>query len=129
MDEKRRQQMGNPKGYGAAKAVAFLGALAMASALIYGFTVGDFGAEGQVLLSMPWGIVSLVDVYVGFILFSGWIIYREKSLLRSVVWVASVMILGNFTASLYVLIALIASRGNWKRFWLGNRLDSRCEQS
>lgn len=120
--------MGNPKGYGAAKAVAVLGALAMASALIYGFTVGDFGAEGQVLLSMPWGIVSLVDVYVGFILFSGWIIYRERSLLRSVVWVASVMILGNFTASLYVLIVLIASRGNWKRFWLGNRLDDGCEQ-
>ena len=117
--------MGTARIYGAAKAIAVLGVLAMASVLIYGFTVGDFGAEGQVLLSMPWGIVSLVDVYIGFFLFSGWIVYREKSFVRSVMWIALVMILGNFTASLYVLIALIASHGDWGRFWLGNRLNDR----
>ena len=112
-----------------AKAVAVLGVLAMASVLIYGFTVGDFGREGRVLLSMPWGIVSLVDVYIGFILFSGWIVYREKSIVRSIVWITLVMILGNFTASLYVLIALLASRGDWGRFWMGNRLNDRYERS
>ena len=106
-----------------AKIVASLDVLAMASILLYGFTKGDFGGEGRVLLSMPWGIVSLVDVYIGFILFSGWIVYREKSLIRSIVWVALVMILGNFTASLYVLIALLTSREDWRRFWLGNRLN------
>jgi hypothetical protein len=95
----------------------------MAGALIYGFTVGDFGGEGRVLLSMPWGIVSLVDVYVGFILFSCWIVYRERSLVRSIVWVALMMVLGNFTASLYTLIALQTSGGDWKRFWMGRRLD------
>jgi hypothetical protein len=105
-----------------AKAVAVLGVLAMASILIYGFTVGDFSGEGKGLLSMPWGIVSLVDVYIGFILFSGWIVYREKSFVRSAMWITLVMILGNFTASLYALIALLASRGDWRRFWLGNRL-------
>ena len=104
-----------------AKVVAVLGVLVMAAILVYGFAVGDFGGEGQVLLSMPWGIVSLVDVYVGFVLFSGWIVYREKSLLRSVVWITLVMILGNFTASLYALIALLTSRGDWKRFWMGRR--------
>ena len=104
-----------------AKVVAVLGVLVMASILVYGFTVGDFGGEGQVLLSMPWGIVSLVDVYVGFVLFSGWIVYREKSLLRSAVWIILVMILGNFTASLYTLIALLTSGGDWKRFWMGRK--------
>ena len=112
-----------------AKAVAVLGVLTMASILIYGFTLGDFGGEGKVLLSMPWGIVSLVDVYIGFILFSGWIAYRERSLVRSAVWITLVMILGNFTASLYVLIALLASRGDWGRFWMGNRLNDRYERS
>jgi hypothetical protein len=112
-----------------AKAVAVLGMLTMASILIYGFTVGDFGAEGQVLLSMPWGLVSLVDVYIGFILFSGWIVYREKSVIRSILWISLVMVLGNFTASTYVLIALLASRGDWRRFWLGNRLKDSGEQS
>jgi len=102
-----------------AKLVALLGLLAMTGVLIYGFTVGDFNGEGQVLLSMPWGIVSLVDLYVGFILFSGWIVYREKSLARSVVWVFFMMVLGFFTASLYTLIALQTSGGDWRRFWTG----------
>ena len=106
-----------------AKIVATLGLLAMTGVLVYGFTVGDFSGEGSVLLSMPWGIVSLVDLYVGFTLFSGWIVYREKSLVRSVVWVLLMMVLGFFTASLYTLIALYTSGGNWKRFWLGNRWD------
>ena len=104
-----------------AKLVALLGLLAMTAVLIYGFTVGDFGGEGQVLLSMPWGIVSLVDLYVGFILFSGWIVYREKSLVRSIVWVFFMMVLGSFTASLYTLIALQTSGGDWKRFWMGSK--------
>jgi hypothetical protein len=29
--------------------------------------------------------------------------------------------LGFFTGSLYVLIALFASKGDWKRFWMGHR--------
>ena len=106
-----------------AKVVALLGVLAMAAVLIYGFTVGDFGGEGKVLLSLPWGIVSLVDVYTGFILFSGWVIYREKSLVRSAIWIALVMILGNFSASLYALIALLTCKGDWRRFWMGARVS------
>jgi hypothetical protein len=105
-----------------AKVIALLGLLAMTAVLIYGFTVGDFATEGKQLLSMPWGIVSLVDLYVGFVLVSGWIVYREKSALRSVVWVVLMMILGFWAGSLYALIALQTSGGSWKRFWMGNRL-------
>jgi hypothetical protein len=104
-----------------AKGVALLGLLAMTGGLVYGFTIGDFAAEGRQLLSMPWGIVSLVDLYVGFTLFSCWIVYRERSLVRSAVWVILMMVLGFFTASLYILIALQTSGGNWDRFWKGNR--------
>lgn len=117
--------MGSTKLYTAATLVALLGLLAMTGALIYGFTVGDFGKEGSVLLSMPWGIVSMVDLYVGFALFSVWIVYRERSWVRSVIWVILMMVLGSFTASLYALIALVTSRGDWARFWLGNRRDAR----
>jgi hypothetical protein len=105
-----------------AKGIALLGLLTMTLVLIYGFTVGNFAEEGRQLLSMPWGIVSLVDLYVGFILFSGWIVYREKSAVRSVVWVILMMILGFWTASLYSLIALQTSDGDWRRFWMGRRV-------
>ena len=106
-----------------AKLIAFLGLLAMTAVLVYGFTAGNFAEEGKQLLTMPWGIVSLVDLYVGFVLFSGWIIYREKSAVRSVVWVVLMMVLGFWAGSLYTLIALQTSGGDWRRFWQGRRLD------
>jgi hypothetical protein len=104
-----------------AKAIALLGILAMTGILIYGFTAGDFSGEGAKLLAMPWGIVSLVDLYVGFTLFSCWIVYREKAVLPSLIWVILMMVLGFFTGALYTFIALQASGGDWKRFWMGKR--------
>ena len=49
--------------------------------LIYGFGWGDFWEDGGELMDNPWGIVSLVDVYVGFFLFLGWVWIREDLLL------------------------------------------------
>jgi hypothetical protein len=106
-----------------AKLLAALCLLAMTAVLVYGFVVGDFAQEGRQLLFMPWGIVSLVDLYVGFALFSGWIVYRERSAARSIIWVVLMMILGFWTGSLYTLIALQTSGGDWRRFWLGRRLS------
>ncbi|NMC47615.1 MAG: DUF1475 family protein [Chloroflexi bacterium] len=102
-----------------AKILTIFGALAMGWALFHGFTKGDLRAEGSLIGSMPWGVVSLVDVYVGFFLFSGWVIYREKSILIALLWVISFLVLGNFVTSIYALLALFHSSGNWKKFWLG----------
>ena len=104
-----------------AKTIAILGLLAMTGVLIYGFTVGDFGIDGGEIMRNPWGIVSLVDLYTGFVLFSAWIVYREKSFVSTAVWVVLMMVLGFFTASLYALIALYQSGGDWQKFWMGKR--------
>jgi hypothetical protein len=61
----------------------------------------------------------MVDLYVGFILFSVWIAYREKSGLAAAIWILFMMVLGFFTGSLYAFIALMRSGGDWKKFWLG----------
>lgn len=102
-----------------AKLISLLGILAMTAVLLYGFTRGDFSGEGSQLLSMPWGIVSLVDLYTGFTLFSMWIIYREKSLPVAIVWTLAMMTLGFFAGALYAFLALQASGGDWRKFWLG----------
>ncbi len=104
-----------------AKLMAVAGLLAMTAVLVYGFTVGNFSAEGARLLAMPWGIVSLVDLYVGFTLFSGWIVFREKAWLPALIWVILMMVLGFWAGALYTFIALQTSRGDWRRFWLGKR--------
>lgn len=108
-----------------AKILSLLGILAMTAVLIYGFTAGNFRTDGAALLQNPWGIVSMVDLYTGFALFSGWIIYREKSFSRSLIWVVLMMILGFFTASLYTFIALNNSQGDWQQFWMGQRFGEQ----
>ena len=102
-----------------AKIISLLGVLAMTAVLIYGFTVGDFAGEGSQLTSMPWGLVSLVDLYTGFTLFSMWVIYREKSLPAAIVWTIAMMTLGFFAGALYTFLALQSSNGDWRKFWMG----------
>jgi len=104
-----------------AKALSLLGLLAMTGILIYGFTVGNFSSEGAKLVAMPWGIVSLVDLYVGFTLFSCWIVFREKAVIPSIIWVILMMVLGFWAGALYTFIALQTSGGDWKRFWYGKQ--------
>ena len=106
-----------------AKLIAWLGLFAMSAVLLNGFINGDFGQDGGELLRNPWGIVSIVDLYVGFALFSIWIAIREKNTLAAVIWIILMMVLGFFTGSLYVLIALYRSKGNWLDFFLGGRKE------
>ncbi len=108
-----------------AKIIALLGALAQGGILIYGFTQGNFGAAGEFFFNDPWGIVSLVDVYVGFVFFSAWVIYREKNMLAALLWTLSIMILGNFPAGVYAFLALQTSENNWGKFWMGKHYQPK----
>lgn len=110
------------------KIISGIGVLAMTVVLLQGFLRGDFFVDGGALLANPWGIVSMVDLYVGFILFSCWIAFREKSVVVSILWIAAMMILGFFAGSLYVFLHLYASKEDWLRFFLGHRKESLLNQ-
>tara|TARA_A100001388_G_scaffold108046_1_gene79277 strand:- start:57 stop:332 length:276 start_codon:yes stop_codon:yes gene_type:complete len=69
--------------------------------------------------NLPWGVVSLVDLYSGFVLFSLWIFYKEN-ILPAVVWTFFVMILGSFTIALYVIYSINKSDGNIQKFFMGD---------
>lgn len=107
-----------------AKIISWLGLFAMTVALMNGFVSGNFGKDGSELLKNPWGIVSFVDLYVGFALFSTWIAFREKNIMVASLWIILMMVLGFFTGSLYVLLALYRSEGDWVTFLLGDRKKS-----
>lgn len=105
----------------AGKLIAWIGLVAMTLGLINGFINGDFFEDGTMLLNNPWGLMSLIDLYVGFALFSMWIAYREKSWFTSSVWIIAMMILGFFTGAIYVLYAFYTSKEDWLVFFLGSR--------
>ena len=47
----------------AAKVLAWSVVIAMTAAIIYGFTSGDFGDNGSQIWALPWGKVTLIDLY------------------------------------------------------------------
>lgn len=101
------------------KAFAIIGVLSMTIVLLNGFINGSFFEDGGLLFDNPWGIVSFIDLYVGFALFSLWIAYRESHVTKSVIWIFFMMTLGFFTASVYVLYASFQSKDNIKKLLLG----------
>ena len=93
--------------------------LTMSGALTWGFIAGDFWREGAILLDLPWGVISVIDVYTGGALFAGWIACREQSWPRTLAWAVLILFLGNLATSLYALLALSTCAGSWERFWMG----------
>jgi Protein of unknown function (DUF1475) len=104
-----------------AKIVSIIGLVLMTVFIGYGIVLGDFGAEGAWIVAHPWGQISLVDVYTGITLFSMWVIYRESSLLKRVIWIIVFVITGNWATALYTLLALHASNGDWQKLFHGDR--------
>jgi len=102
-----------------AKALAITVTIVMFFTLVYGVSAGNFFEEGSLLFSMAWGKVTLIEVYIGFLLFSSWVVYREKKLIVAVLWILSLMVLGNFITGLYITITLFNSNEGLKQFWLG----------
>ena len=100
-------------------ALTTLGFILMTAIVIYGFAAGSGWTEVEKLWALPWGKVSFADVYTGFFLFIGWLLYREKNLGMSLIWILLILALGNAITCLYAAIALVQSEGDWKKFWLG----------
>jgi hypothetical protein len=106
-----------------AKAFAVTATLIMFFTLAYGFIAGDFFKEGSIIIAMAWGKVSLIDVYIGFFLFSAWVLYREEKLMTAALWILLIMVLGNFITYFYSTIALFKANDDFKRFWLGKHFQ------
>jgi len=103
------------------KVIAYCGFFLMTSFIFYAIVYGDFFNEGAVLTSLPWGIVSLVDIYLGLLLFSSWVFWREENKSKASLWVISILTLGNAISCVYILKAVYESEANIFIFWLGKR--------
>jgi prepilin signal peptidase PulO-like enzyme (type II secretory pathway) len=100
-----------------------VGFLIMAGAIGYALIAGDFFKEAGPLLDLPWFHLSMIDLYVGFFLFSGWILFRERSRPIAIAWIFALLLLGNLTSCVYALVAALRAKGDWTAFWLGHRAD------
>jgi hypothetical protein len=67
---------------------------------------GDFLEQFAVVTTLPWGVATLADLYVGFLLFAVLVFLTERSWIVALLWAAPVFVLGNFWAALWFVIRL-----------------------
>lgn len=87
------------QGLGIAMAVIMAGIIVWAGS--QSSITDDFG----VISDRPWGIVSLIDLYLGLVLAGAWVVYREKGAFARMGWLLSFLVLGNLAVGIYVAIA------------------------
>lgn len=93
------------------RAAVGLGGLALLGLVLWAaFTLqdlhGDFMDQFAVVTTLPWGIVTLVDLYFGFLLFAVVVFLTERSWLVALLWAAPTLVLGNIWAALWFVIRL-----------------------
>lgn len=108
--------------------VLALGFAVMAAAIGYALLLGEFWTEAGILFRYPWFHLSMIDLYLGFFLFCGWIVYRERSRRAAAVWVILMLTLGNLAAFAYALSVAWRARGDWTWFWQGKHVRRGSER-
>tara|TARA_B100000427_G_scaffold197956_1_gene164478 strand:- start:465 stop:782 length:318 start_codon:yes stop_codon:yes gene_type:complete len=101
------------------KVISYFISLAMISVILW--AQNQTSLFDSIIPTLPWGIVSLVDLYSGFILIAIWMIYREKTYI-SAIWVFFLMTLGNLTTAVYVIYCISDSKNDMKKFFLGKNI-------
>jgi hypothetical protein len=67
---------------------------------------GPFLDQVAVIATLPWGIATLADLYVGFLLIATLVFLTERSWLVAALWAAPVFVLGNIWAALWFVVRL-----------------------
>jgi hypothetical protein len=101
-----------------AKWSGLAGAIIMAAMIGYSIATGDIAAEGQILMGLVWGQMSLVDLYVSFFLVYLWMFYREKTVLARVFWLVFIVFTGALATAIYIYLAASKSK-NATEFFFG----------
>ena len=83
----------------------FLGALGLGFTLLIFWAMSEnpMNESFNIIISDPWGIVTLADLYLGFVLFIVFIFKTSKSLLKATVWSLLLLVLGNVVAVVYAI--------------------------
>ena len=101
------------------KVISYFISLAMISVILW--AQSEVSLFDSTIPSLPWGVVSLVDLYSGFIFVAIWMIYRERNI-TALFWVIFVMLLGNLTTAIYIIYCINDANKYIKKFFLGKNI-------
>jgi FtsH-binding integral membrane protein len=90
------------------RVVAPLGALAMFATIVVALGTGEsLGAQGAEIGALVWGRVTFVDLGLALVLGWLWIAWRERNVVRALVWLVLTAVTGSGALLLYVAVAAL----------------------
>ena len=84
--------------------------------------MGSLTEDGRLLLDTAWGRMSLIDIYIGVALMSGWVLLRESNPRLLLIWLPAFIVLGHGGTALYAAIAAFRS-DDVRSFLLGAQAE------
>lgn len=87
-------------------AILFLGGLSLLALVLHANRTRSI-FENAELVSDVWFQVTLLDAYLGFFIFYGWVLWKESSLFSRLVWLVLILGLGNMATVAYLIIQII----------------------
>lgn len=87
------------------RTVLGMAGIVFAGLIVWAIMTGDFATEGRWLTSNPWGIVTLFDLYFGFVLSAIVIALFERSA-RAWFWILPIPFLGNVWVVIWFVVNL-----------------------
>ncbi|MBU4531196.1 MAG: hypothetical protein KUA43_13620 [Hoeflea sp.] len=88
------------------QAVIAAATLGLGALIIIAVADGSFYEAGSWLFSEPWGLVTLADLYLGFLLSALIIWFFEPRPLKALIWILPIPILGNLWTAVWFVIRL-----------------------
>ena len=85
-----------------ARALCILGAAILLASVFWAASQASIGASFQAIVADPWGVVSLIDLYLGFVLISIVIWLFERSPIRALCWIVPIYVLGNTVSAVWL---------------------------
>ncbi|HEY7799605.1 MAG TPA: hypothetical protein VIA80_12620 [Hyphomonadaceae bacterium] len=92
--------------------------LVLAGAILWASLIGVITEEGGAMLALPWGIVTFIDLYLGFFFAASLILMMEPSRPLAIVLAVLVLVLGN---------VVVAAWAAWRAPLLWSRLKAQPE--
>ena len=92
----------------------------MAAMIAFSIATGNIAEEGAILLGLVWGQMSMVDLYVSFLLVYLWMFYRETTILAKVFWLVFILVTGALATAIYIYLAASKSK-NETEFFFGQK--------
>ena len=78
---------------------------------IYWASIDSYVFQGAIeIFSLRWGLITVIDFYIGATVIGVWIGVLEKSVFRGLFWVLFIYLLGNLATLVYLIRRTLISK-------------------